>query len=657
MLDQTRAAGRARCRARRAVGLAAVLTTSLSAGSALALQPGKLGDKPVQVDVTEAGSVLYNFDNRNFKPNDVSSATDDNWGMVYNRLNLQSSWGNWRLGLRLDAAWFYTQPSATHVAQRMLDHRPYSQYDTRTSQQYYNDMGQQAAADLSTRYNNILYPSKYYVGYATPDFEATVGDVYAQLGRGLVLSLRKLDELSSDTTIRGARVVGRLKASKSLRFKLTAVGGMLNPLRIDEASGRILTVDPNYAAVDPGSAAADPRLRPRKPFLGDQIAEAGMPRPAAGANGPTYAPDGVAGGELDIKTRHVTFGTQGARVFRRDPVRGDLSQFPQDNVTNLSESIGAPDFDGHGAGYLEVAYQHRDHSTLPGQIYQVVDPGYAVYGSVSVIQHPVTVLLEMKHYRRFFALQPNRLNSPATGEFQNLQYSTPPTTEPIWQDNFIGAMTSCITGGRLRTDVEASDNDTLFAWVGRYYTWAGSDAGNTQCDTASANLDGVWDVAVGLEKTAHHRRSRATITVGARDQESNTAGPDINQNLTYVVYRENYVRYDIIEYIHGPFSLQLQGWHRHRVEPVSYENGWFEGEHLTGFQWAPHLVVAFGVEYDSRPTTADMYYNGQVRWNFDSASSVSAFVGERRGSLRCVSGVCRFFPPFEGARLDATLRF
>lgn len=639
MPDTMRAAGRVKQSGRHAVlGLAALASVTLGASRARALQPGKLGDKPVNVDVTEAGSVIYNFDNRNFRPGKVESATDDKWGMFYNRLNLQSSWGRWQLGLRLDSAWFYTAPTAVGVAQRMVDHQPAG---TGSPQDYYDLEGEQARTDLSTRYNNIIYPSKYYLGYTTPDFEATVGDVYAQLGRGLVLSLRKIDELSSDTTIRGARVTGRVKGD-GVRLKLTGLGGTLNPLRIDEASGRILSVDPGYGDV--------------APFAGQRIAEAGMPRPLNGYD-PTYATDRVAGGELDVKTRHVAVGYQAARLFRHDPIRGDLSQFPQDNVTNLSQSFGVPDFDGHGAGYVEVAYQHRDHPSDGGPRVHVIKPGYAVYGSLSLLQRPVTVLLEVKHYRRFFALEPNRLNGSATKEFQLVQYSTPPTTEPIWQDAFFNYMTSCITGGRLRTDVEASDNDTLFGWVGRWDTWAGSKAVNQECKTGDENRDRVWDFAVGLEKTAHHHRSRATITVGARDQEASQPFIDIHGNMTRVYYRENYVRYDIIEYIHGPFSLQLQGWHRHRVEPRSEGESWFEGEHLTGFQWAPHVVVAFGVEYDTRSRTPDMYYNGQVRYNFTSASSVSAFVGERRGSLRCVSGVCRFFPPFEGARLDATLRF
>jgi len=32
-------------------------------------------------------------------------------------------------------------------------------------------------------------------------------------------------------------------------------------------------------------------------------------------------------------------------------------------------------------------------------------------------------------------------------------------------------------------------------------------------------------------------------------------------------------------------------------------------------------------------------------------------VGQQRGALKCVSGVCRFFPAFEGARTELIFRY
>src|SRR5690606_327269 len=96
-----------------------------------------------------------------------------------------------------------------------------------------------AGDELSDRYVHWNTPSRFSVSYSTPAIEATLGDFYAQFGRGLVLSVRKEDELSADTTIRGARVTGRIR-SEPLRVKLTGLAGTANPLRVDLASGRHL---------------------------------------------------------------------------------------------------------------------------------------------------------------------------------------------------------------------------------------------------------------------------------------------------------------------------------------------------------------------------------------------------------------------------------
>ena len=53
----------------------------------------------------------------------------------------------------------------------------------------------------------------------------------------------------------------------------------------------------------------------------------------------------------------------------------------------------------------------------------------------------------------------------------------------------------------------------------------------------------------------------------------------------------------------------------------------------------------------------DLYPSGNLTWDLTDASSLRLFVGSARGGLKCVSGVCRAFPPFDGARLTATLRF
>ena len=72
---------------------------------------------------------------------------------------------------------------------------------------------------------------------------------------------------------------------------------------------------------------------------------------------------------------------------------------------------------------------------------------------------------------------------------------------------------------------------------------------------------------------------------------------------------------------------------------------------------SPKYIFSQGFEYTSLNGQPPVYFNGSVRYNFRSDSSVVLFVGEQRGGLRCVSGVCRVFPAFEGARMELTMRF
>ena len=161
-------------------------------------------------------------------------------------------------------------------------------------------------------------------------------------------------------------------------------------------------------------------------------------------------------------------------------------------------------------------------------------------------------------------------------------------------------------------------------------------------DTKSdENLNKVWDVATGFEITSQERKSRANVTVGARVDETEEAIETARGNETHVFYQENYIRYDVIRWLTGSYSFQLQGWHRHRQQTSGGpDNPWWEGQHLTGFEWGGKLSVALGFEYDTNPQTPPTYFNGQVTWKFTTDSNLSLFVGQRRGTLRCVGGVC-----------------
>lgn len=614
---------------------ALAIAAILSEAPARADPSGGAERLPVLFEVTEAASVLYNVDNRD------QTAANDDWGLFYNRLNLQGTSGPWTLSVRLDSAWFFASPSPADIATRAARDMSFESREARDA--FYRNEATEAGIELSNRYIDWTYPAKYTLLYTSRDFEVALGDSTAQLGRGLVLSVRKLDELASDTTVRGVRATGRLRAGDT-RLKLTALGGSLNPLRIDEASGRYLGV---HSSVTPGFVA---------------WTEAGMPRaietdfvPSADTcvrfGTCSYAPDRVVAGGLEIAVPGVTLGTQGSLLLRQEALTSDLVRTAE-HITTLSQSVELPTFLEHGSLYVEAAIQDLGHR---GADAPDIALGHAGYVAASWAEPGFSLLFEGKHYRRFFPLAAN-VSTGRAREFSMLQYSAPPTTEETWNDTEFGNFNTCVTGGRLRADVHPRRDASVYGWLGHAVTFAESVT-NLECDTDAKNANRVWDAATGLEISRPSLPAKADVQLGARFDAADRAlaGPD---GETHVFYRELYARYDVTGPIAGPFAFELQGFHRRRRETVGGpREAWLEGQHSTGVEWGERLSVALGIEYDTRPGTPGSYWNVMASYRPTDAVHVGVFAGQRRGALRCVGGVCRVYPPFEGARLDLTVRY
>jgi hypothetical protein len=596
---------------------------------------------PVSVEITDATTLIYAWNNRNFASGDVTTVTDDDWGVWYNRLHAQVTRGAFRFGFRIDNAWFYRSPDATAGALELVERRPPSAGQS-PPPVYFRQKEQEVGAELSNRYINWVYPAKIFASYTERDYDMTVGDVYAELGHGMVLSARKRDELSSDDTVRGVRASGLLRLGDA-RVRLTALGGSLNPLRMDEGSGRYLGVDSTVT----------------RGFLA--VTEAGMPRAIGGdfvTRGPdcattrtcTYAPDRVVGGELSADLGHVTLATEGSFLLRQMALHPDAVRSASE-ITTLGQSATVATSDGHGALGVQAVEQKLNYDdpalSMPA--------GYGVYASGSYDLSPLVVLVEGRHYRRLFPLYAN-VNIDTAREFTQVAWSAPPTTEAEYIDTEFNNFATCVSGGRARGDYAVTKGWTAFGWLGYWQTFA-EVAANERCVTARHLRNDVYDLAAGFEFRAADVRSRATFTAGARFDDSAEPQPTLD-GPTRLYYREVYARYDVIQALGGPFALELHGWHRYRHEPLGPQlPPWWEGEHTTGIDYGQAWAFAFGAEYntDLRPPTT--YFNGSVRFKPTSDSSIGLFVGQRRGALRCVGGVCRVVPGLEGMRLDASVRF
>lgn len=616
---------------RRASKAAVLVAVSVlgSTREAGAVDLPKVGGDPVKLDITETSIVGQRFEAR-----DGEREEDQGYFAWLNRLNLVLGWRKWTLGTRLDSS-IYTL-------------RPIDRSDTPSAT---------VIADNSTRYRNAIYPAKLWLTYKDEGLEVTAGDSYVQFGRGLVLSLRKVDELGVDTTLFGGKV-----SFQKDPFGITLLAGVANPARVDEPTARALF--PSQAIPRIGAQASVPSqpVFGADHIVGAQI-QAGRGLPVMASTHAVrltkcapyrYNPDGTIVDdpfdapfgtceEADRATWLSTLPTIGPVLRSRETI-------------NAGQSIEVPSLWGHGSFYVEGAVQKRDGE-------RPTDPntqGNALYGSLVTSGGPITNTLEMKSYRNFFPLA-GAVNISKASAFANVAYSAPPTIEPIISDTMFGFFNACVTGGRDRFDYRFTPTFLAYGTFGYYVTQSEIIGGG--CDRLGKSVGArppettnyVTDASAGIEWRFDDDKSIAFANLSGRHDIKETGDP---------YYRETAVQYSVTKYISGPYSVELAGRHRLRVQERENIRGdtfqgepWWQGEHQNALKVAPKWVFSQGFEYTTFIGLPTYYVNGGVLYRFTSDSNIRVFVGQQRGGLRCVSGICRVFPAFSGARVELTLRF
>jgi hypothetical protein len=628
---------------RRTVALACALATLLVPARALAVDVGTADKQPIQLDVTETTIVAQHFDARTPSGQSNPGAItleDSGWGEWINRINAALRWERWTAGVRLDSAVYWRRPAdnAGYLSE-------YPSYKTILPQ------------DNESRYIDSIYPAKLWLTYAAPGLEVTAGDSYVQFGRGLTLSMRKVDELGIDTTVRGAKV--QIERDP---FALTVVAGFANPSRVDEATGRSLFVTSNLVAGDL-----------RQPVFGsDRIVgidlQAGRGLPVTLSTHVVHftrcAPYQYSGANIDTDLASdpgtVIFGT--CNTTDTDTWLSSLNDTPRGlkahDITMAGQSIEVPSLGGHGKLYIEAAVQQRQ-SDLPGQTTNL--DGNALYATLAFDAGITNTTLELKSNRNFYTVAAS-VGQPAP-EFAIVAYSFLPPAESfnMLDAEGTGDFNACVEGGRLREDVSPTKDLLLYGQGVAAYSQTEQPSG--ACDQSGHTIapvpnpqveDIVYDGVGGFEYYFDGKLSHIFGSFGARDD---------TREDHMVQYREHHLEYSIAKYLGGPWSLEIQGRDRHRKEEGFNEDSsqnphwWTEGENYVALRMAPKWVFTQGFEYTTMVGQPLLYFNGAALYKFTSSSNVRVFVGEQRAAFRCASGICRFFPAFEGARAELTLRF
>jgi hypothetical protein len=336
------------------------------------------------------------------------------------------------------------------------------------------------------------------------------------------------------------------------------------------------------------------------------------------------------------------------------PPLGPVLSAPE--TINAGQSIEVPSLWGHGSVYLEGAVQKREAQTPREENTQ----GNALYASVVSTGGPISNTLEVKSYRNFFPLA-GSVNVSRAAAFSNIAYSIPPTAEPIISDTMFGFYNACVTGGRDRFDYRLTPTFLAYGTFGYFVTRSEilggtcDRVGRSTADNPAATTNYVTDASAGVEWRFDDDKSIVFANVNARHDVKENDDP---------YYREVSGQYSITKYIKGPYSVEIAGRHRYRIQEGENLRGetargepWWQGENQLALKVAPKWVISQGFEYTTFIGLPTYYFNGGVLYRFTSESNIRIYAGQNRGGLRCVSGICRVFPAFSGARVELTLRF
>jgi hypothetical protein len=680
-------------------GLASTLGLVCSR-EALAVEVEDVAGEPLTVDVTNTAIANYLFDNRNDSSTTLpppSTVVDDTFGEFIDHLNLSVYYWRFRLGMRVDLNTYYAQLDdydLRDIAKERLPPDPGNPFGPSGVDRY--DYENAFRRELHTRYKNTIYPSKLFAGYTAPGVDITIGDFYAQLGRGIVLSVRKIDEVGQDTTIRGFKTSFK-KSFEDGSLSVTALAGQANPLRVDDQTGRRLhgagsllffgfpeAKDFTYYTFDQSGAAGYVTDKARPSYLEDAIyglsVEAGPKQVLIGAHSSLIVRKSNSESFVDCQAAN---GQDCASAFPTFTTLSDSAL--RDAIISASGSVNVPSIDGHGDAYLEVAVQHATNGRATakdgdGYVRVKDHTGYGIFLNATLREGPVALTFEGKHYQSLLPLSGNISADlggngvSAAPEFGTIAYNQPPNADSFYQEP-LGSPNICITGGRLRADYQANTHTGVYSWVGFFNSQTEEDARNIDCETDEpAKVTRTLDAASGTDLAFEKGKTYVKAWIGGRQTFNAAPVESVNKIVpTDQFYREGYIRYDVAKHLAGDFTLQSQGFHRHRYEPTLSASWWNEGENYLALRWAPHFAFIFGFEYLGRPGCSPdvdggtcFYFSGGAQFKASSSKdnfaemlfdTVNVFVGQRRGAIRCVSGVCRQFPPFEGAKLELTSRF
>lgn len=487
----------------------------------------------------------------------------------------------------------------------------------------------------------------------TKRFSVYAGDFNVNFGRGVGLSVRKIDEIGVDASIKGARTDFRSKPVRA-----TAIAGFSNRQNSDFAT-RQLIPDPGFPAQS-YTFSQDTEDRGCN-MEGRRTADVGNPWWASCSDllvGGRL--EGTLPGKVDLGSHyvHVDFGneiTDGVIDEHLHVIGGDVGRSRIAKVWDVFVGASGVLRNPQVRGVPEA----EALSSIPLQ-------GYGIYGSNTLRLGTTTVLVEGKHYRDYLvALTQNAL----------LQYSEHPTLER--EDQAVPGNINA-TGARVRLDHLIRDKGlTLFINSLEYVyndTVGFDQFTHENARLASHNYGGIiWRKPQSdfvLQMSGGYRYERWRDTPRGYDSWLRRRFPHMEFYITIPVAKRRGLQHAI--------AIRGEGrWENLVTSPVARED-FFRGLFTVGYSLSPWFSISWvqGIDTEAPVPAGEPGLTGeecepganslcrphlwpgvQAKVNLFNSSFLRIFAGRRFGGPICVNGSCRVLPDFEGARAELVVAF
>jgi hypothetical protein len=451
---------------------------------------------------------------------------------------------------------------------------------------------------------------------------ATVGDFYVSFGRGIALSLIKLDDVGVDNCLRGMR----LEYQQPRRFKVVAVAGVVNALNIEPVTREVLRDDPL-----------------------DRL---------AGVRAEWQLHDALL-----LGAHVVHLNPRFDREAEIDPNRLWVDRSPGVRLTSAGASAEA-----HLGGlHLTIEGNGQVHdNTLPpqGQPDVMNEPGMAWFLEVGYDLPPVTLKLEGIYYDRWLMEGGMRGAAPNLGVTSPLAYHHMPTLEPVWM--LVKSLGNAY-GGR--------------AGVGAYLAKVRTDLNfSTAVLQYRGGLlpQGNWDdhpptlvVHPILKARAEVGQRGIAISAqgGARFEHTGSPAPE-EEDSGHLWH----LGLDFSVPLSHPHSIEAKAeLRRHGLHVTEGQDPYWVTLESLSYEWSRAFGLTVAHEFSDQtkgvrgeigdftlPLPAQHYLWAMAsvhgRGSLDGLTARLSG-GSQRGGIKCAGGICRAYPDSVGAKLEVVYRF